>query len=654
MIVLSGSRIPSCVCFIASLGSKFNYFDRIGGDDLIEYLIVFEKLKNGISDFINMSVLDRERSRFRRKFEARGFRERTSQPTAAQKFINLQMDRARAFLNKNPDVKVFPADKGGKVVIADLTTYKEKMKLYLELGTNSKVYFLCEGFSVGYVKEMCELKYRRIRTTVNAFFERDRLSDFRNLCPKLSYEPFVISRMYGSFKIHKEGNPIRPIVSATNCLGDPLAKWLRVKLEIVAKHVSKHQLKDSQGLFRALNGRKLNGIGHVIVTFDFDNMFTNIPFEMTKEIIRKYYHLIEAETSMPVDVFLDSLSFLVEECGFFTFEGVIYLRMEGLAMGNSLSQILAEITTSHLLNEALKDFSCDEISFLFKYVDDLIGGIEESRIAEVQKAIEARHGGMKLKVVLENGNREVDYLQMRIKRNSEDDNSLSVRWMQKEFSSKRILDFHSSHPMRMKVNVVREFIRNALILSSKEAWNLSINMLRKTLANSNYSYYFIYDQINFVMNRFSNNPREIPSENQKGSRSRLRRFIRCPYRPGPMGFIRKAIKRTKLKVSLAPSMDRSNARLIFANLKDDRDLISMTRSSFVVHCNDCNFSDTLIADGRDIAKTLETVLEDTESKISKHCRSFSHDIDLRIARSHVTQYRNRRDISYLKNVCDSL
>lgn len=53
---------------------------------------------------------------------------------------------------------------------------------------------------------------------------------------------------------------------------------------------------------------------------------------------------------MPVDEFLDALVLIVEECAFFSFENEIYLQTEGLSMGNSLSQVLAEITTSYFLN----------------------------------------------------------------------------------------------------------------------------------------------------------------------------------------------------------------------------------------------------------------------------------------------------------------
>lgn len=106
---------------------------------------------------------------------------------------------------------------------------------------------------------------------------------------------------------------------------------------------------------------------------------------------------------MPVEIFLRTLTFLVEENAFFTFENTVYLQTEGLAMGNSLSQILAEITT--------------EISFMYKYVDDIVAGMDSKILSRMQERIELLHGGMKLKLTVENRENEVDYLQMKIGRN---------------------------------------------------------------------------------------------------------------------------------------------------------------------------------------------------------------------------------------------
>lgn len=84
---------------------------------------------------------------------------------------------------------------------------------------------------------------------------------------------------------------------------------------------------------------------------------------------------------------------------------------------------------------------------------------------------------MSLKLVLEDERSEVEFLQMKIGRSGENGDCVYLKWSQKEYSAKRILDFQSFHPWRMKVNVVREFIRTILRLTSFRLWNISVNLL---------------------------------------------------------------------------------------------------------------------------------------------------------------------------------
>lgn len=138
-------------------------------------------------------------------------------------------------------------------------------------------------------------KYNEIRDIVNDFFDRDAKLNFVNLGVKLKPEPYIISRIYGLFKIHKEGYPMRPIVSATDCMAQSLSNWMLEKLNKIAMHVGKRRVRSSHELFCKVNRKKLNNENHVLVTWNFDNMFTNIPFQRTKEIIEKFYFLIQSE-----------------------------------------------------------------------------------------------------------------------------------------------------------------------------------------------------------------------------------------------------------------------------------------------------------------------------------------------------------------------
>lgn len=648
VIVLSAVRIPLYVCFVASLGPKFSYHENNGEkDDVFNYLVVFEKLKEKVMDFVSGNTLDREREKFMKKCRGSGFRERATVPSSAQKFIKLQMERTKIFLSRHPDVKVFPADKGGKVVITDHGMYVEKMRMYLALNVKSGIYFHCQGLTISYVKKICEEKYENLMNMVNEVFGADWTLGLKETVEKIVREPFVISRIYGLFKVHKEGYPVRPIVSATNCMGEPLAKWIRERLAVIAKHVGKHQVKDAMELFEALNGKELNSGRHVLVTFDFDSMFTNVPFQRTKDVIRKFYYLIEKETSMPVDLFMECLSFLVEGCSYFTFGGEVYVQSEGLAMGNSLSQILAEITTSCLLSEAVSKFSGDEVSFIYKYVDDLVAAVDVDCIELVKDAIEKSHGGMKLKLEMEDEKREVSYLQVKIGRDVTRRNVLYFKWTQKEFSAKRILDYHSFHPMKMKISFVREFVRNALKLTSTQFWNLSVNALKKTLFRSNYPYYFVWERIGEVKCELEGKV----SSNTRDKDKVVKKFISCPYRPGSVEFLRRVVKKSNLyDVSISPTMCNNNRKMVFSNLKDKRDIVKLVNSSFVVRCKSCEFDDRLFACEYDIETTLKLTLFDCSSKLYKHCEGTGHKIDECVRQRDIVQYRNKSGLRYAKKV----
>lgn len=51
------------------------------------------------------------------------------------------MKRTNQFLKLNPAIKIFPADKGGKIIITDLMTYNGKMKAFLKSNTENRFYY---------------------------------------------------------------------------------------------------------------------------------------------------------------------------------------------------------------------------------------------------------------------------------------------------------------------------------------------------------------------------------------------------------------------------------------------------------------------------------------------------------------------------------
>lgn len=364
VVVLTDVNIPLYVIFIASLGSKFSYYVDDEKKGLSKYLVMFEKLKDMAENFYAMLVLKKGCSALKSKVEEDGFRDRMNVQCKAQKFIRLQKDKTRLFLKRNPEIKILRADKGGKAVIIEEDVYYAKAADYVKRCVGEDVYRRLDGLSFKYIRELCESKYREMREVVNEVSRRDSFDELKICCDRLSFEPFMMPRFYGCIKVHKEGFPVRPIISSTDCMAKPLSRWLLRMLDIVASDVRRNQVDSAAEFVARVEGVRMKH-GHVLVGWDFENMFTNIPFSKTKEIIRSYYHLLAGRTSMECEMFLNCLSFVVEDTAFFSFRDEYYLQVEGLAMGNSLSQILAEITTSYCINAVLQSVEEGDVSFLY-------------------------------------------------------------------------------------------------------------------------------------------------------------------------------------------------------------------------------------------------------------------------------------------------
>lgn len=147
------------VIFIASLGPKFSYNVDADKGGLRRYLLVFEKLKDKISDFMTLNVFRNDVDRVESKFVVSSFRDRSCAQSKAQEFVNYQREKTMTFLKSNPDVKIFPADKGGRIVVTDVDTYYAKMAFHLDQKVKRGIYRRFEGLSFEYVRDLCEAKY---------------------------------------------------------------------------------------------------------------------------------------------------------------------------------------------------------------------------------------------------------------------------------------------------------------------------------------------------------------------------------------------------------------------------------------------------------------------------------------------------------------
>ena len=133
---------------------------------------------------------------------------------------NLSKDEKVALkdLSKRDDIIITNADKGGAVVIMDVNDYIREAKRQLNDTRNYKVL----------AKDPTTTNSDLINQTNDRFTKEQLLND--NIANGLKNPSPWTPQFYISPKIHKEGNPGRPVVSSINCHTANISKYVNYYL----------------------------------------------------------------------------------------------------------------------------------------------------------------------------------------------------------------------------------------------------------------------------------------------------------------------------------------------------------------------------------------------------------------------------------------
>ena len=180
---------------------------------------------------------------------------------------------------------------------------------------------------------------------------------------------------YGTAKIHKipvNGNihylPIRPIVSNINTATYNLAKYLTKLLAPLRE--SEYIIKSTKDFIGKVISKEVPD-GYQMVSFDVKSLFTNVPLDRTIDtVLRRIYHKHELQTSITRSE-MKELLILCTKNVHFTFDNVIKVQNDGVAMGLPLGPVLSDIFTIELEISLLPELT-DYIQFWKRYIDDTI------------------------------------------------------------------------------------------------------------------------------------------------------------------------------------------------------------------------------------------------------------------------------------------
>ncbi|BHF61530.1 hypothetical protein SprV_0100450500 [Sparganum proliferum] len=342
-------------------------------------------------------------------------------------------------LKADKDLVIVPADKGRSTVVLDRTDCLQKAKGLLE---DRQFYVPC---ATNPLKTLT----RGINATLLAFENSGAITptDRRMARP----QDTALASFYGLPKVHKDGAPLRPIVSLKGTPTYGLAKWLFRRLKFLTAE-SDTTVSSSAQFLEKLKGVSLHP-NVVMVSFDVTSLFTSIPQDLTIETIElllqsKYD---ETENRLGRAQVLQLLKFCLRT--YFTFDGTIYEQVKGTPMGSPISGFIAEAVLQRL--ESLV-FQHHKPKFWARYVDDTFVVIDRNQLLTFKERLNAVFPDIQF-TMEEEENNQLAFLDVLVCR--KDCGGLKTKVFRKATNTMQVLNFNSNHPISHKRSCVRTLYR---------------------------------------------------------------------------------------------------------------------------------------------------------------------------------------------------
>ena len=182
---------------------------------------------------------------------------------------------------------------------------------------------------------------------------------FSTILPSLPY-------LYGLVKTHKQGNPIRPIISCVGSASYKLSKWLVKELTPLVGNISSSSVKNNVDFVEKLSRLDIN-FPFQMVSFDVTSLFTKVPVDDLLRFLSE--ELINYNLSLPGDLIIELIKLCIKGSKF-VFDGKFYTQKFGMSMGNPLSPVLSNLYMEFFETKILRNILPSNVIW-FRYVDDI-------------------------------------------------------------------------------------------------------------------------------------------------------------------------------------------------------------------------------------------------------------------------------------------
>lgn len=508
---------------------------------------------------------------------------------------------------KKETVYFTKADKSNNIVIFDKEEYIELTNEFIENGPYELVNF-------DPLPGMIRRTKAAISEAAKVFVKEDRLT------LKLHVSNPSIPRMYTQLKTHKQGMKLRPITPNNNSPTQRLAMWLLKKFNLMKIKFETASIKNTIEFVDKIKNIK-PADNEMQVSFDVDNLYTNIPMDIGLEVLRIW--LIENNVNIMEVNALVSLTRLCMEESWFRFNNNYYRQQYGCSMGSSLSPFLANLFMSHFETEMQKQGNFPRV--WLRYVDDVWAIIKKQSLRSFFKRLNStKYPSIKFTCEEEVDGR-LNFLDLTVFRRN---GNFEFDIFRKPTNTGRYITSNSFHNLKHKMSAFHSMIHRALNIPLREKQlEGEINKIKHIAKINGYTDQFIDDM--YKSHKRKKDLRAHTTLDLINEDAEDKRWTGFSFHPDLTKAIKPILRAQNIEIS---ECSKPNLRDLIGGSKDKIEKHYQS-GIYSIKCNDCD-EEYIGQSRRAIIKRFKEhdastrKNEPEKSSVAKHMITNDHSFDI--------------------------
>ena len=349
-------------------------------------------------------------------------------PTTSRRKKNLPQKQIQAMRDlHNNNIIIKPADKGGSIVIMNKADYIQEAHRQLFNPEHYKPLTLDPTTTYN--------KY--IHHLIDQAWEIRDYNWHNQGC--LQTKNPRTSTFYMLQKIHKPGNPGRPIVNSIGSITEKISAFVDSHLKQYTPRIPSY-IKDTTHFINIMKNIQLDP-EDLLVTIDVSSLYTNIPHNEGIAAINRMME--ETGTDTLLRMFISNLAHQVLSKNFFNFNGQLFEQTQGTAMGTRMAPNYAIIFIHYLETNFLSNYPKHPKTWL-RFIDDIFMIWQYGRM-ELDKFLNALNNHHpKITFTYNIDQNEIPFLDTMVYRSQ--NNKIYTKMYHKPTDQKYYLHYNSAHP----------------------------------------------------------------------------------------------------------------------------------------------------------------------------------------------------------------